>query len=260
MAVVDAAHEGASCRVHLKVETGVNRQGIIIDELDSVFGMSALACGLQVVGVSGHYADIEDTTDRRFAQRQMSRFTEFGHALAQRGYESLCRHMSCSAAAILWDESHFDMVRVGISGYGIGPWPQTRISARHLGYGELPLRPVMTWKCRLAQIKEVARGESVGYGRIWKAPIDSCIGVLPVGYSDGYPRALSSLAHVLVRGYRMPISGRICMNLTMVDASSAAGDEVVLLGRQAEEQISAEHLAGLLNTISYEIVTLSGPT
>jgi alanine racemase len=263
-AAAAAAREGASCQIHLKVETGVYRQGILPGELEAVLTVFRTAPNVQLVGLSSHYADIEDTTDHSFARRQQKRFQEIGRTLHERGFTALCHHMSCSASAILWADSQYDLVRVGIAGYGIWPSRETFISARDTGQGDLRLRPALTWSCRVAQVKEVPAGETVGYGRTWKAPAPSRIAVLPVGYADGYPRSLSGRAHVLLRGRRASIAGRICMNLTMVDVTHIpgveAGDEAVLLGRQGDEEITAEHLATLLNTIPYEIVTLPGPT
>jgi alanine racemase len=248
--------------VHLKVETGVNRQGIVEGELEAALARLAGAPGLRLSGLSSHFADIEDTTDHAFASAQMARFEAWRAALAARGHGGLEHHMSCSAAAILWPESHRALVRVGVSAYGIWPSRESRVSARGAGRGELALRPALTWTCGVSQVRTVAAGETVGYGRTWKAPVESRIAVLPVGYADGWPRALSSRAHVLLRGARAPLRGRICMNLCMADVTHipgvAAGDRAVLLGRQGEETISAELLAEWLGTIPYEVLTLPG--
>jgi alanine racemase len=263
-AVAEASQPGNPLRVHIKVETGVYRQGITADELPSLLEILTSAPAVSLVGLSSHYADIEDTTDHAYARGQAEQFAEFSRLLAAAGHGELCRHMSCSAAAILWPASHLDIVRVGIAGYGIWPSSETFISARETGQNQLDLRPAMTWKCHVVQVKDVPTGQTVGYGRSWKAPVASRIAVLPVGYSDGYPRALSNRAHVLVRGCPAPIRGRICMNLCMVDVTHIpgvqAGDEVVLLGQQKDEEITAEQLAELLNTIPYEILTLLGAT
>lgn len=248
--------------VHLKVETGVNRQGIVEGELEAALARLAGAPSLRLSGLSSHFADIEDTTDHAFASAQMARFEAWRAALAARGHGDLEHHMSCSAAAILWPESHRTLVRVGVSAYGIWPSRESRVSARSAGRGELALRPALTWTCGVSQVRTVPAGETVGYGRSWKAPVESRIALLPVGYADGWPRALSSRAHVLLRGARAPLRGRICMNLCMADVTHipdvAAGDRAVLLGRQGEETISAELLAEWLGTIPYEVLTLPG--
>lgn len=263
---VDAAREAAAAavpvRVHLKVETGVNRQGIVEDELDEVLALLD-APGPELVGVSSHFADIEDTTDHGFATAQRRRFDAWTERLAAAGRSGLTRHMSCSATAVLWPDAPAEMVRVGVAAYGVWPSRETLVSARAAGHAGLELRPAMTWRCRISQIRPVPAGETVGYGRAWKAPVDSRIAVLPVGYADGYLRALAGRAHVLVGGRRAPLVGRVCMNLCMVDVSHVpdvrAGDDAVLLGVQGEERITAEQMAGWLGTIPYEVLVLPGP-
>ncbi len=257
------AGDGEPLRVHLKVETGVNRQGLVEAEIGPALDALAAVAGLRLAGVSSHFADIEDTTDHAFARAQQARFERYLAAVAARGGGDAWAHMSCSAAAILWPESHRALVRVGIAAYGLWPSRESRISARAAGRGELPLRPALTWTCGVAQVKEVTAGETVGYGRTWKAPVASRIAVLPVGYADGWPRALSNRAHVLVRGQRAPLRGRVCMNLCMADVThvpgAVAGDEAVLLGRQGDETLTAEMIADWLGTIAYEVLTLPGP-
>jgi alanine racemase len=219
---------------------------------------------VELEGLGTHFADIEDTTDHTFARRQQARFDAWLARLADRGHRDLLRHMTCSAATLLWPDSHRDVARVGISAYGVWPSPQARVAMRLAGRTEPELRPAMTWKTRIAQVRPVPAGQTVGYGRTWLAPADSRIAVLPVGYSDGYLRGLSGRAHVLIRGQRAPLCGRVCMNLCMVDvtriAGAAAGDEVVLLGRQGEDVISPELMADWLGTINYEVLTLPGAT
>ncbi len=250
-------------RCHLKVETGVNRQGILEQELAPVLADLTGSDRLRIVALSSHFADIEDTTDHTFARAQAERFAAWRARLRDHGLD-LPAHMSCSAAAILWPEAHHDIARVGIAAYGVWPSRETLVSARAAGRLELSLRPAMTWRCRIAQVRTVPAGETVGYGRTWKAPADSRIAVLPVGYSDGYPRALSNRAHVLVRGRRAPVRGRVCMNLTLVDVTHIPGvepgDDAVLLGRQDDEVITPEMLAGWLGTIPYEVLTLPRET
>jgi alanine racemase len=258
-AVRAAAAAGAAPRVHLKIETGVNRQGLTHEEIPAALELLERTPGVVVAGVSSHFADIEDTTDHAFARRQQERFEQAVAELAARGHAQLCRHMSCSASAILWESSHRDLVRIGIAAYGLWPSRETLVSARAAGRATLDLRPALTWAAPIAQIKPVSAGASVGYGRTWKALTASRIAVLPVGYADGYCRRLSNGAHVLVRGHRAPVRGRICMNLMMIDVThipdAIAGDEAVLLGRQGEEEVSAAELAELAGTIAYEVVT-----
>lgn len=269
LASLPACRAATSCglplQVHLKVETGVNRQGLTESEFAEAMAILQEANGrLQVVGISSHFADIEDTTDHSFAKEQMARFLGFRELLLAAGHADCALHMSCSAAALLWDRTHHDIARVGISAYGIWPSRETRVSVRQRGREEVDLEPALTWKVAVSQVRDVPAGETVGYGRSWKAMTDSRIAVLPVGYSDGYPRALSGRGHVLIRGGRAPLIGRVCMNLCMVDVThipeAATGDQAVLLGRQGDEVITPEMLADLLGTIPYEVLTLPGPT
>jgi len=263
-----ACRTAAACegplRVHLKVETGVNRQGLTEAELDEAVAILQGSPKIQVVGLSSHFADIEDTTDHSFAEAQMARFGGYRERLAADGLDDLDLHMSCSAAALLWDRTHRDIARVGVSAYGVWPSKETRVAVRQRGREEVTLASALTWKVTVSQVRDVPAGQTVGYGRAWKAMTDSRVAVLPVGYSDGWPRALAGRGHVLIRGRRAPLVGRICMNLCMVDVThipdAAAGDQAVLLGRQGDETVTPEMLADILGTIPYEILTLPGPT
>lgn len=262
-AVAAAAGADSPQAVHLKVETGVNRQGLVEAELAPALAILRAAPGVRLEGLSSHYADIEDTTDHAFADEQTRRFEDHRARLAALGVAGLREHMSCSAAALIWERSHRAIVRVGIGAYGIWPSKETRVSVRQQGRPEPELRPALTWRVMISQVRDVPAGQTVGYGRTWKAMTDSRIAVLPVGYADGWPRALSGRGYVLVGGRRAPLVGRICMNLCMVDVThvpgAAAGDHAVLLGRQGDEVITASMLADLLGTIAYEVVTLPGP-
>jgi alanine racemase len=256
---------GKALRVHLKVETGVNRQGLTEAEIGEAMAILGGSAGkVKLEGLSSHFADIEDTTDHDFAKEQMARFLAYLDPLREAGHPEPSLHMSCSAAALLWDRTHHDVARVGVSAYGIWPSKETRVSVRQRGREEVALEPAVTWKVAVSQVRDVPAGETVGYGRSWKAMTDSRIAVLPVGYSDGWPRALSGRGHVLLRGRRAPLVGRVCMNLCMVDVTQIpgveAGDAAVLLGRQGDEIITPEMLADLLGTIPYEVLTLPGPT
>lgn len=261
-ACTQVAAAGRPARVHLKVETGVNRQGLVEHELHRALESLGSAPQVEIVGVSSHFADVEDTTDHSFAESQMSRFRQWRRLLGAAGHPDLAAHMSCSAAVLVWDRTHADIARVGVSAYGIWPSRETRVAAGARGRAEVRLEPALTWRVRISQVREVPEGESVGYGRTWKAMTDSRIAVLPVGYADGWPRALSGRGHVLIGGKRAPLVGRVCMNLCMADVThvpgAAAGDDAVLLGRQGDEVITAETLADRLGTIAYEVLTLPG--
>jgi alanine racemase len=250
VASINAANQAkGDAPVHLKIETGVNRQGLVEDELQQAVEILGAD---RIVGVSSHFANIEDTTDHTFANEQAIRFDNAVKILADLGVTNIDKHMSCSAAAILWPEADRQIVRVGISAYGIWPSRETLVTAKD----KIELKPAMRWTCKISQIRNVPAGETVGYGRSWKAPIDTKIAVLPIGYADGYPRSLSGRSYVLINGQQAPVRGRICMNLIMVDVTNIpdvkAGDSAVLLG----DEITVEIMADWLNTIPYEVLTL----
>lgn len=268
MASVSAARalarspEAPGARVHLKIETGTNRQGLLAGELGDAI-RALRKGGAAIEGAYTHFADIEDTTEHAFAEKQKARFAEVLAQLAADGVEIELPHSACTAAAILFPETHHGLVRMGIGLYGLWPSKETRVSANALGRDRIDLRPVMTWKTRIAQVKAVTAGDFVGYGRTFRSTRSTLLAVLPVGYADGYDRSLSNSAFAIVRGVRAPVLGRVCMNMTMLDVSdvpgAAEGDEVVLLGAQGDERVTAEDLARLASTINYEIVTRAAP-
>jgi alanine racemase len=255
---------GRPVALHLKLETGTHRQGIASDELERFVACIAEAEGLVLEGVSTHFANIEDSTDHSYAKLQIDRFSELAERVQRLTGGALMRHAACSAATLLFRRTHLDLARVGISLYGLWPSRETYVSALERGRPAPELRPVLTWKTRVAQIKSVDEGSFVGYGCTYRTTRPTRIAVLPVGYHEGYDRGLSGVAHVLIRGRRAPIRGRVCMNMCMVDVTDVpdAGleDEVVLLGSQGPERISAEQLAAWCGTISYEVAARIHPS
>ena len=251
---------GVPARVHLKVETGTNRQGIQGDDLAALAAAVRAHPELVLDGIYTHYANIEEADDFAYAGHQLRRFTE-AVALVEAGGPVPVKHTACSAAAILYPQTYFNLVRVGISLYGLWPSEETRRSAC-AGQRPLELRPALTWKARVAQVKDVSAEEAVGYGCTFRTEQPTRLAVLPVGYYEGLDRGLSNRGAVLIRGRRAPIAGRVCMNMCMVDVTAipgaAAGDEAVILGAQGDERISAEEIAAHLDTINYEVVTRIG--
>lgn len=254
---------GVAVPVHLKIDTGTNRQGISDDAIPRMCRATA-AQGLEIVGVATHFANIEDTLEHQFARIQLERFLEGLAAVRAEGIEPRWIHAACSAAALLFREADFTLARVGISMYGHWPSRETRLSWV-LGHsqGALDLEPVLSWKTVVGQIRRVRRGETVGYGRTWTALRDSRVAVLPMGYSDGYPRCLGNRARVLVRERPVPVVGRVCMNITLADVTDVpdvgVGDEVVLIGKQGGAEVSVEELAEHAGTINYEFLARLAP-
>jgi alanine racemase len=249
--------------VHVKVDTGTSRQGVLPRDLEDFLRMVRGTRNVRLEGLSTHYANIEDTLNHEYAEMQLARFNEALAVTERVAGRPPYIHTACTAAALLFSSTHFTMLRTGIGLYGLWPSRETMVSAREKG-GPVPdFRPVLSWKTRLVQVKDLPEGAYVGYGCSYRTMRPSILGVLPVGYADGYDRALGNHAHVLVRGRRAPVIGRICMNLCMVDLTDVPGarleDEVMLMGSSGKERISAETMAEWANTINYEIVTRISP-
>lgn len=248
--------------IHLKVETGTVRQGLAGQALIEYARQAMGIKGLKVRGVYTHFANIEDTTDHTLANLQLKNFNQALKQLKDAGCEPMIKHTACSAAALLFPETHFNLIRMGISLYGYWSSKETRAVAQKQ-HKAIALMPALTWKTIIAQIKDVPKGTAVGYGQTEKVTRKSKIAVLPVGYWDGYDRKLSGMGNVLIRGRRCKVVGRICMNMMMVDVTDVKGaaveDEVVLLGSQKKDMITAEEFAGKVGTINYEVVTRINP-
>jgi alanine racemase len=256
-----AQSRNTSARIHLKLETGTNRQGIPLGELPELVQQIRSMPGLIIEGAYTHFANIEDTLDASFAERQLDKFREALKTLEQEGVRLTQIHAAATAGTLLYPETGFSMIRLGIGAYGIWPSRETQLAARERGR-RITLIPAMTWKTRVAQIKTVEAGEHVSYGLTYQASHRMQVAVLPVGYYDGYDRKLSNCGRVLIRGRAVPVIGRVAMNMTMVDVTDVAAqpdDEVVLLGRQGNAEIRAEELAEKIGTIAYEVVSRINP-
>ena len=245
--------------VHLKVETGTNRQGVEENKLGKIASIIKKYPNLHLKGVSMHFANIEDTTNHAYANYQLGRFNKIVRQIRRLGLKPQLRHTACSAALLLFENTKFELVRPGIALYGLWPSKETYLSYRLQGGSNNILSPVMTWKTRIIQIKEIPRDAFVGYGCTYRTTSKTKLAILPIGYYEGYDRSLSNLSYVLIKGKRAPVRGRICMNLTMVDITDIKGvrleDPVVLLGRDGNEIISADQIASWAGTVNYEIIS-----
>jgi alanine racemase len=256
---------GVRLRAHIHVDTGLGREGFVTGELPSALAwLTQAGDAIEVAGVLSHFANTEDVTEQDYASQQLAAFEEGARRVrvAIGTAATLERHIAASAAALLLPQARHDVVRVGISLYGLWASSETRLSARAL-LGRVPeLRPVLSWRCRSQLTKWLPAGSYVGYGCTYRCPVETRIAVLPMGYFDGYPRLLSSRAHALVNGQRCPVLGRVMMNHVVIDVTRAARGEgpmtATLLGRDGDEQVSADQLAGWAQTINYEIVTRIG--
>lgn len=254
-----AARYKKNAKIHIKIETGLNRQGVTRDRLGEFLKLVKSKKNIEVEGMSTHYANIEDTTEHSYAHRQIENFREAREAFESAGVSVKYRHTACTAAAILFDDVHFEMIRLGIGLYGLWPSKETKISAYERKITGVDLKPVMKWKSIVAQVKEVEANSFIGYGCSDFVTQASRIAIIPVGYYDGYDRKLSNSGYVIIRGKRAPVLGRICMNMFIVDVTNIEGarceDEVLLLGADEDDAISAETMAAKIGTINYEVVT-----
>jgi alanine racemase len=254
---------GKEARLHIKLETGTNRQGVTDRQLLSFVRRIRKRPGLVVEGLTSHFANIEDTTNFEYPRRQLDIYKTAVAKLAAGGISVPVKHMSCTAAAMLFPETYFNLVRVGIGLYGLWPSKETFLSCRLRKRRPPSLHPVLTWKARIAQIKSVPKGAFIGYGGTHRTTRRTALAVIPVGYYDGYGRSLSNASHVLIKGRRAGVIGRVAMDFLTADVTDIPGvgleDEAVLIGRSGKEQITVAALAALAGTIAYEVVARINP-
>lgn len=257
-----AAERAKTAYAHLKIETGTSRQGVLPEQLNDILYELSRCSHVSLAGVSTHFANVEDTTDTRYANQQFSLFQQCVGIIRESGLDPEWVHCACSAALILYPDTHGTLVRGGLSMYGMWSSDLTEQTARRHNVA-VELEPVLTWKTRIAQVKSLPAGTPVSYGLTETLRKNSRIAVLPVGYWDGYDRGLSSVGEVLVNGTRCKVVGRVCMNMMMVDVSAVPQaepeQEVVLLGRSGRFVVTAEETAARLGTINYEVVTRINP-
>lgn len=256
---------GRDVGVHLKIETGTQRQGVSDDAAIELARRAQQLDGVRLEGACTHLADVEDGEDHDFARLQLARLDKARHALERAGTTIDMWHAASSAAALVLPESQIDLARVGIAAYGL--WPSETI--RTTAGPDILLQPAMQWRARVAQVKDVGPGSSVGYGRTWRVQGHRRrIAILPVGYHEGFPRNRTNRGHVLIGGVPAPVRGRVCMNLIMVEVTDiealsgqpvVAGDTATLLGTDGKATITAEQFAEWSQTIHYETIARIHP-
>ncbi|MDB5321993.1 MAG: alr [Phycisphaerales bacterium] len=241
---------GKRAAIQLMVDTGMTRSGVTGEELGGLLDTIEAHASLKLVGLCTHFACAEDLGNAATAE-QLQLFNAATDAVAPRLKNKVIRHAANSAALFLRPETHLDMVRPGIALYGVDP--SLAPSSERL------LKPVMKWTAPLVQIHDVKAGAMVGYGQTWRATRDTRIGIVPVGYADGYPRCLTNRGVMVVQGQACPVAGRISMDLTTIDLVNAPhavlGDEVIVLDSDPLSPASVYELARLASTIPYEITS-----
>lgn len=245
-----AASLGKRARLHVKVDTGMGRLGISPAESEGFVRALKSLAGVEVEGIFTHFATA-DEADQAFARLQLARFQEVIAALEASNLRPPLVHAANSAAALRLPEARFDLLRMGIAIYGLHPGPETLLPES--------AAPALEWITQAAQVRWMEAGTPVSYGRTYFTHGRERIAALPVGYADGYHRYSLQQPVVLAGGRRVPVVGRVCMDQMMVNVTGLegfeAGSEVILLGRQGGEHISAEEVAGWWGTINYEVTS-----
>lgn len=245
-----AEASGRRARVHVKVDTGLGRYGLLPEEtlpfLNSLRGLP----GLEVEGIFTHFAT-SDEADQTYARQQLASFQEVLAAASAAGHRFRYRHAANSAGTLYLPDAHFDAVRPGLITYGM--CPSTELPC------PIDLRPILTLKSRLARVRTLPAGASIGYGRSYITKEPTQVGLVIIGYGDGYRRALGNKAEVLVAGQRVPMIGRVSMDHIVVNLNTVPqareGDEVILIGQQGKASLTADDVAAWLGTINYEVTT-----
>lgn len=236
-------------KIHIKVDTGMHRGGALPEEALKLVKSAEKYKNIYLEGVFTHFAT-SDEKDLSFAEKQLDVFNKLLKSLREKNITPPLIHAANSAATLRLPSAYFDMVRPGVIMYGLPPSHDFKLP--------FTPRPVMSLKAVIAQIKRLKAGETVGYGRTWKAKRETLMALLPIGYADGYSRALGNCWHVLINGKKAPIIGRISMDQTVADITDIpkvkVGDEAVIIGKQGKEEITADDIARQTGTINYEVV------
>ena len=252
-----AATSKRTIPIHLKIDTGMGRLGILPSEIPLFIEKLSGLKNIKIEGVLSHLADTnqENHSGLEFTRRQVEIFNQQIETLIQMGIDPLYRHLANSAASIDELPDSFNLVRPGIMLYG--SYPAKRFQQK------IDLKPVMNLSTKIISLKKVPQGTSISYGRTFTCKRESLIATLPIGYADGYSRALSNRGEVLIRERKAPVVGVVCMDLVMIDVTDipgvGLGDEAILMGSQGSEVITAEDIAEKMSTISYEFLCGIGP-
>jgi len=247
--------------IHVPIDAYLGREGFMKDELVGFFEEIKKCKNVTLTGIYAHFANIEDTNNFTHAQKQIKKYNEALVLAKEFGFKNLQTHISATSGLLVYEKgkSLNTFVRLGIGLYGL--WPSEHI--KYLYKNKLELKSVLSWKTKVAQIKNLPAGHTVGYGLTYMTYEPTKIAVIPAGYSDGYDRGLSNIGEVLIHETRCKILGRVAMNMFVVDVTHLKNikseDEVVLIGRQGKEEITAEEIAKKIDSINYEVVARLNP-
>lgn len=260
-ALDQSKRKGERAKIHLEMETGMNRTGMRWKELSiAADRIVANREHLDFVGLATHYAGAESIANYFRIKQQYKVFTKAVRKLSHRDIRPKIYHSACSAAAISYPKTRMDMVRVGILQYGF--WPSTETRIKWMAKKDLnddPLKRMISWKSKVMSVKKVNTGEFIGYGTTYLAQRDMTVAAVPVGYSHGYSRVLSNQGRVLIQGMRTSVIGIVNMNAMLIDVSDLEhveiGEEVVLIGEDKDVEVSVSSFSELSNQLNYELLT-----
>src|SRR3989344_2422300 len=242
---------------HLKIDTGMNRHGIYPKEVSRAISIIK-SNNLPIRGIYTHFASAKDLNYPTYTENQFNKFLKVVSVFEKAGYTDLVKHAAATGGTLVNKKYNLDWVRVGIGLYGL--WPSKELEMQ-LG-DKVALKPVLSWHTIISEIKPVKKGEFIGYDLVYRAPRNTSIAVLPIGYWHGLCRSFSGNGSVLIRGKEAPIIGRVSMGVVIVDVLNIpcrVGDDVVVIGRQKRKELSAHDLAQKIGTIHYELVTRLNP-
>jgi alanine racemase len=243
--------------VHIPVDAYLGREGFLLSELPKLFTEIKKCKNIKLTGIYAHFANIEDTNNFTHAKKQITVFNQAVNLAKKFGFKKLHTHISATSGLLIYEKNKGinSIIRLGIGVYGM--WPSEHI--KFLYKNKMELKPVLSWKTKIAQIKNLPAGSTIGYGLSYMTYEKTKIAVIPQGYADGLPRDLSNKGEVLIAGTRCKILGRIAMNMCVANVTHLPDvkieDEVVILGHQGKEEINAEEMAKHIDTINYEITT-----
>lgn len=248
--------QNQTARIHIKIDTGMHRHGVLMDDAIDLIKKIKKLPHIKIEGLATHFATSDEPLKPDYFNKQQKNFETVTAKIKNLLADELIIHADKSASLLLGRHPWTNLVRPGLSAYGYYPGQDV---AKLAQAKNIFLKPTLTFKTRIGQIKKIPAGSFVGYGCTYKTKRPTTIATIPVGYYDGYDRKLGNRGYVLVRGRRAPILGRVCMNITIIDITGCgpitSGDEVVLIGSQNKEIITVEQLAAWAETINYEIIT-----
>ena len=247
-------------KIHLKVDTGMHRHGFNLNQkLEVSFALRSILSKVEIEGVFTHFSSAKDPNDRAYTNKQIAEFIEWTDFLSKELNIKPIRHASATGGSLIYETAHFDMIRVGIGMYGL--WPS--VEAKKHKSGSIKIKPVLAWKTIVAEIKEVKKGEGIGYDLSEKINKNTKVAILPIGYWHGFPRALSRIGYVYIKGQACKVLGNVCMDIIVVDATKVpsvkVGDEVEIIGQDDNRKNSLVNMAKLHNISIYELVTRVNP-